>query len=201
MLSICKLKNNSLVKNKQIIKNKEYLLYLEGKEIIEVAKQEAKRIVEEAKKLYEQEKERGYRDGLEEGKMQMAEQMMEMMTRSVNFFSSVEEKMVNIVMQAIEKILGEINEEELVIRVVKNALAAARGEKKVTVRVALDKVEIVKKKINEIIAQFPVISFIDVVPDQRVKGAGCILESEIGIIDANLDVQLKAIERALKKNF
>jgi len=201
MSIIYKLKENSILFDGPVIKKEHYLIELEFNKVIEHAKKEADLIIEKAKEQYEKEKKRGYKEGLEEGKRQMSEHIIEMMGRSVTFFASIEKKIIYIVMDALEKILGEIKEEELVIRIVKNALASAQSEKRVIVRVAAEKVEIVKNKINEIMKNFPVISFIEVVPDPRRKGAGCIIESEIGIVDANLDVQLNAIEEAIKKNF
>lgn len=41
------------------------------------------------------------------------------------------------------------------------------------------------------------VSFLDVSADPRMKRGDCILESELGVVDAGLETQLKAIENAL----
>ena len=69
------------------------------------------------------------------------------------------------------------------------------------IRVAPEQVEVVKKRINEIIAEFPAVSFLEVTADSRLKPGGCIVESEIGIVDASIDVQLEAIYRSLTRSF
>jgi type III secretion protein L len=62
-------------------------------------------------------------------------------------------------------------------------------------------VEIVKGKLNEIMSDLPEIRFIDVVPDNRLNDDDCILETEIGVVDARIDVQIEAIRKALMKSF
>ncbi len=184
---------------KKVIKTEEYLAYLEGKEIVARAHEEARRIVDEARQVYEAEKERGYREGVEKGKAAMSQRMLETVGKTVDYFGSVEEKLCSIVIEAVRKVIGEIDEAELVQRVVRNALALARNQKEVILRVSPSQADLVKAKINEIIAAYPGISFVDVVADARLKEGGCILESEIGIVDASLDVQIEAIRRSLTK--
>ena len=202
-MAICQLKKEGFIAlpEKKIIRAEEYLLKLKAEEIISKAKEEAQKIIEEAKDIYEKEKKRGYEDGLNEGKMHMTEQMLNMVSKSVNYFASVEEKIIKIVMTAIKKIIGEIDKDELIVRIVKNALASARNQKQVTIRVAPEQVEVIKSKVNEIIAEFPAISFLEVTADSRLKPGGCIVESEIGIVDASIDIQLEAIYRSLSRSF
>jgi type III secretion protein L len=50
-------------------------------------------------------------------------------------------------------------------------------------------------------ADYAGISFVDVAGDARLRAGGCILESELGIVDASIDVQLDALRRALAKAF
>ena len=40
--------------------------------------------------------------------------------------------------------------------------------------------------------------FLDVVPDARLERGAGLLESELGVVDASLETQLKALENALR---
>ncbi|CAM2065484.1 HrpE/YscL family type III secretion apparatus protein [Sulfidibacter corallicola] len=186
---------------KKIIKAAEYQAFTEAHALIEAARHEADRIVGEARVVYEQEKKRGYEDGLEEGKMNLSLQMMDTITQTVNYFAKIEEEITNTVILAVKKILGEIDDQELILRIVRSVLAVARNQKQVTLRVSPQQVETVKTNLTKIMADFPSINFIDVVADGRLGEGGCLLESEIGVVDASLDVQLKAIHNALQKAF
>ena len=185
----------------KIVRAEEIAALVEAQEVIQAAKQEVERIKAEATQVYEAEKKRGYEEGLAEGKMRMAEQMMSMAAKTVDYFASVETKVVEIVTNALKRILGSVNEDELIVRVVRNALAVARNQKQVTLRVSPPQVDMLKQKVNEILADYPGITCLDVVGDSRLSKGGCILETETGIVDASVDVQVEAIRKALVKSF
>ncbi|MEZ9134252.1 FliH/SctL family protein, partial [Vibrio breoganii] len=42
---------------------------------------------------------------------------------------------------------------------------------------------------------------VEVIADARLKNGGCILETEVGIIDASIDGQLQALKQAITKQF
>jgi type III secretion protein L len=189
------------IDNKRIIKSDDYLEYIKAQDIITRAKQEAERIKQEARLHYEQERQRGYEDGLMEGKMAITEQMMENVSKTVDYFSSIEDKVVDTVIIALKKIIGEMHEKDLIMGVVRNALSVVRMQKQVTLRVCPSQKELVQTEINNIIAEFPGISFLDVVPDTRLKEGGCIIETDIGVVDASINTQLEAIKKSLSKVF
>ena len=117
----------------------------------------------------------------------------------VIFLTGVEDEVVRIVTKALEKILGEIDDRELVSRVVKSCLSLARQERTVTLRVRPDDVSHVKSRMGELLADHPGISFMQVEGDSRLDRGGCILETEMGVVDASVDVQLEAIRRSLAR--
>jgi len=182
-----------------VIKASEYREAVEAGEVLEKARREAERILEEARGAYEAEKKRGYEEGLEEGKGDIVERMMETVGKTVDYFATVEQTLCDIVLEAVNKIVGELDDGELVLKIVRNALRLVRNQKQVTLRVAQEDLDNVRKRIQEIMGDFPGIDFIDVTPDSRLRANGCVLESEIGVVDASLDVQLEAIRRALTR--
>lgn len=189
------------ISDKKIIKASDYVEYVNAQDLLIKAKVEAEHIIKEAKAAYEQEQQRGYEDGLIEGKLSISEQMMENVAKTVDYFASIEDKIVETVIIALKKIIGEMNEKELIVGIVKNALALVRMQKQVTLRVCPTQKEMIQAELSNIIAEFPGISFLDVVSDIRLKEGGCILETDIGVVDASIDTQLDAIKRALSKVF
>jgi len=186
---------------KKVIKAQEYLTYVKAEGLLEKARQEAEAIVAAAKEVFEGEKRRGYEEGLVEGKMTISEQMIDTVSKSVDYFATIEEKVADTVILALKKIIGEIDARDLIMKVVKNALTIVRNEQRVTVRVSPSQTETVKEKLNEIMANFPGVSFIDVVADPRLTEGACILETDIGVVDARIEVQIEAIRKALLKSF
>ena len=185
----------------KVIKAGEYAELVRAREILEKAEAEARRIAREAGEAAAAEKKRGFEQGLMEGRMGLSEQMMDAVGKAVDYFASVEEDMVNVVMAAVRKVLGEMDDREVIVRVVKNALAVARNQKQVTLRVSPAEADSVRERVNEILSGFPAVSFIDVTADNRLSAGGCILESDMGVVDASIEVQLAAIRKSLLKSF
>lgn len=181
----------------KIIKSGDAAFLMEGNEIIEKAQVEAAKIIEEANLIYELRKEEGYEDGLTKGKMEHAEKIMETVIASLEFIENIEKTVVDVVSSSVKKVLGEFNKDELVVGIVRKALNNVRSQQKVIIRVAGEDVNAVSEALAVMI-QNKSSGFIDIIPDSRLKHGSCILESELGVIDASLETQLLALEKAFK---
>jgi type III secretion protein L len=185
----------------RVIKADEFAASRDARAIVDAARAEAQRILTEAKEISERERQRAFEEGRDAARLEMSEQMIDTVGHVVDYLGKVEHEMVDVVGLALERILGEIGDKELVVRVVKNALAAVRNEKHLTLRVAPGQVATVKERMNEILGLYPIIVDIQVVGDGRLSPTGCILESEIGVIDASLDGQIGALKKSFAKIF
>lgn len=163
------------------------------------AEEEAAAIREEARLAYEAERIRGYEDGMRDGKMEMAERMLDSMVESVNYLESMEVSSVDLVMSALGKLLEEIPERQRVVNMVKKALSYVRNQKKVVLRVCPQDAELVRQSMAEVLRSSPSVGMIDVFPDNRLTAGACVLESELGLIDAGLETQMGNIRRAFSK--
>ncbi len=183
---------------KKIIKADDYLSYLQANEIIQKAEDKANEILLEAQKIYDEKKEEGYQDGILEGKMETAEKMLDTALAAVDYLEGLEENIVSLVSTAARKVIGEIDDKELIVRIVKNALLQVHSQQKVLIRVSPKDEEHVRNSLEFMLKSAPgSLSFIDVAVDPRMNKGDCILESELGILDASLETQLKIIEKTL----
>lgn len=187
------------VKPGTLVKTGEYAALVEAEGIVELAKQQAEQIVSDAKAAYEEEKKRGFEEGVEAGKMEMTMRMIDTAVQSVDMLSSMEEAMVDVVTRSLRTIIGDMNRKELIESLVKRSLQYVRNQKKVVIRLNPDEAEMVQTRIDAIIRDYPSIVTIDVVPDARLDPAMCILETEMGIVDASLEKQLEFIEQTLRR--
>ncbi len=185
----------------RLVKAREYAAIVEAERVLEEARGRAAALVAEAHAAYESERARGYADGLAEAAVGAAEQQLETVARTVAWFGTVEDRMVEVVSTALRKVLGELEEGELVRRVVHVAMRTMRNQRQVTVRVAPESVAEVQGRLADIMADYSGISFVEVQADTRLRRGGCILESELGVVDASVEVQLTAFARALRRAF
>lgn len=184
----------------KIVRAEEYQSLVNAQQVIDLARQEAARIVASAQAEFERQKAAGYEDGLAAGRMEMIDKMIDSVGRSVDYFSGVEKSIVDIVMKALRKILGEMDDRERVVQVVRSALAVARNQRNVLVRVHPSEAESVRSQIQRITSPYPGVRFLEVTPDARLQPGACVLESEVGVVDAGIDVQLAAIEKSLSRS-
>ena len=191
----------TLAPESRVVRAEDYQAWVEGADFLEAAKAHAAEIEAEARQAYEAEKQRGYADGMAAAAAKAVEQQFDMVTATVAWYERVETQMAELVMQCTEKILGELDDIQLVSRVVHSAMRVMRNQKQVTLRVNPDLVDPVRKQIAEIMAGYPGVSFVEVTADARLRRGGCILESELGIVDASVEVQLDALRHALKRAF
>lgn len=184
---------------KKVLKASDYALLVEAWEVLEQTRREAEHLMERARQRYEEEKKRGYEEGLLEGKRKITEKMLETVQKTVDYLAASEETLCSLVTDAVRKIVGEMDEQELIVRTVRKALVAVQHQKHVKVKVSPSDIEYVQSQVEALSKEFRGIGFLEIVPDPNLDPRCCVVESEMGVVDASVEVQLRAIENALKK--
>lgn len=170
---------------------------VERDKILEKAKQEADKILSDAKEVYESEKKRGYTDGVASGRTEMADQLMALATKNADSLSRLEKDVTDVVVRAVKKIIGDIDKTELITDVVKNSLKLIKSQKQAVLKVAPSEASFLREKVDELIKDTPNLEFLDIISDAHLSPGACILETDLGVIDASVDVQIAAIEKSI----
>jgi len=177
----------------------------QAREIIQEAKEDAQRIKDEAREILAQvgdEMERSKKQGHEQGYQEGLEQAMELLVRvkelREKLFSDNEREMVKLVFEIAEKIIGrEFREnDKAIMNVIRLAISDAVGDK-IYIRVNPQDNEKIRKSESDLFSKAEAGKTIIFREDEAVKPGGCIVETEIGTIDAQLETQLSAIKKAL----
>ena len=184
----------------KIIKKADYARFVAAEQVLEAARKLAEQIAAEARAAYEQQKKEGREEGILQGKTEIAERMLEGVSRSVDYLEGMENAVVDIVMKSLASVLGEMNEKDLVCRVVRRALQRVRDQKKILLKVCVDDAEAVQARLDEMVRAYPGIGLVQVQPDPRLGPRECILETEMGVVDASLDKQLATIEKSFRQH-
>ena len=179
-----------------VVPREDWLLWCAAADAVQAARDEAAQITADARQAYEAERQRGHAEGLQQAQLEQAERLIEQVSRTVDWFGRVEERMVDLVMQAVQRVIADFGDRDRVVAVVKGALAVVRNQKQVTLRVAPAQVDAVHAAQNELLAAFPGVGYLDVVPDARLAADACILETEIGVVEASIQGQLQALRQA-----
>lgn len=173
--------------------------------ILEEAREEAKKIKSEARETLaqvqeemERSRKQGDQRGYQEGMARALEYLNKLYALRDKMFEDIEPQVVKLSFSIAEKILGQQIQEndKTILGIVKQALDSAIGYK---ILVKLNPADYTQIKSQEslLLAKVEPSRTISFREDESVKPGGCIVESEIGAIDAQLDTQLNAIKKAL----
>ena len=158
----------------RVLKASEAAVLLEANAVLDAARERVADMERKAGEAYERRREEGYRDGVEEGRLEHAEKVMETVLSSVEYIEGIEATLVNVVAVAVRKVIGEIDENERIVRIVRNALVTVRNQQHVTIRVApadeKGRPGGVGIHAGLCAGRGPV--FLDVVPDARLERGG-----------------------------
>ena len=144
----------------------------------------------------------GYDKGIQDGKMEITMQKLDLLESSVQYMEGVEDAMCGIVLKALRKCVDEIGDEELVVQVTKKAMrAVVRNQQQIKVRVNDRMVPVVKARMQEILKDFPSLNFMEIEADGKLDDRACVVETAAGTVDASVDAQIAAIEKSIRKNF
>lgn len=183
----------------KVLPAQEMQVLVECREALAAAAAQADLVTGQAQAAFEEERRRGYADGQEQAKLEAAERLIENAARQVDFFARLEGRMVDLVMDAVRAVIHGYDDRERVLITARNVLAVARSQKQVTLRVAASEVALVREKVDAFKAEFPGIDVIEVMPDHRLAGDACVLETEIGVVEASLETQVKALRQAFER--
>ena len=177
----------------------------QARQIVEEARVDAQKLKSEAQEILNQVREEmekakteGYQEGYEEGVEKGLEMLIRVKELRQKLFDDNEREMVKLVFEIAEKIIArEIRDnEKAIFNIVRMALSDAVGEK-IQIRLNPQDYENIKKNEEELLQKVESGRNYVFRSDESVKQGGCVIETEIGTIDAQLETQLGAIKKVL----
>ena len=186
-----------------VIKAEVLSAFDQAKVIIERARKEASRLRRRAKDVLaqslverEEELKKGYEEGHQQGLGELTEKIFEVDQEHRKIVSEIEPSMVRMVMDIVEKVIGKELKKGAIVDVVRKTLGESVG-RKIVVRVNPQDLVILQEHQASLSAALSQDQTLSVKADESVSLGGCIVESELGTVDARLETQLGAIKKAL----
>lgn len=184
--------------NQKIIKNQIISARAEADRIVREAEAFARNAHQKAIHEAEEMREQAYREGTETALAEFEESLVAVREIRDRAWRETEQDLLRLAVRLAEKIVGlEIQKDnKTVVNIVATALQNARQQEKLTVRVNPSNLALVEGEIGNF-ASGSRTRFLDFVADPRVAIGGCLIESEVGTIDAQLETQFRILERVL----
>jgi type III secretion protein L len=171
----------------------------EAQRLVAEARAEAARIVAGAEAAREAARLEGQGRGREEAYAEVTGLLVRARTVLAAARTEAAADLRTLAVRIAEKVLGRALQDapELAADLCAAALEAARHQREITLRVPPDDLAAVaaaRPRLKELLPRAPDLALR---ADPTVGRGGCVVETEVGAIDARLETQLEAIERAL----
>lgn len=156
---------------------------------------------QEAVALKEQARAHGYKEGKEQASIEVQNFVAQTAAKFDRIESEIEPQLRDLSLAIARKIIGKELELQpsTVINIVKQTLSdKARTRKEISLRVNPADYQLVKSRKAELIEVLSRCKEIAIREDESVSPHGCVIETDAGTIDAQLDSQLEIFERVLR---
>jgi type III secretion protein L len=189
---------NKIIANTRIIPKDSVGILLEANEVLERVKQDAEKYKLEVAQECEKLKTHAEQEGFDAGYQKWANQIALLEAEIVKVRQDLEKVLIPVALKAAKKIVGREIElsEDTIVDIVANSLKAVSQHKKITIYVNkkdLDPLEHSRSRLKEIFESLEVLSLRE---RADIARGGCVIETEGGIINAQIDNQWSALERA-----
>lgn len=189
---------NKIIPNKKIIPADAVGIILDAQGVLVRVKQDAEKYKLEVAQECEKLKELAKQEGFAEGYQKWAEHIAKIEEEIIKVRGELEKMLVPVALKAAKKIVGREIElsENTIVDIVSNSLKAVSQHKKITIYVNkkdLDPIEASRPRLKDIFESLEVLSLRE---RSDIARGGCVIETEGGIINAQLENQWAALERA-----
>jgi len=182
----------------KVIKADAFSKMVDADDVLKSVQEDAKRYRLEVSQECEKLKEQAQKEGFEEGFKKWAEHVAKLEEEIVKVRKDMEKVVVPIALKAAKKILGRELElsETAIVDIVSNSLKSVAQHKKITIyvnRKDLNALEANRPRLKEIFESLEALSLRE---RADIQSGGCVIETEGGIINAQLDNQWRVLENA-----
>ena len=176
----------------------------EASDILEDARAQAQSLIDaattEAEALREKAKTEGRQEGIDQGATEVAQIIKRMTEHQQEQEAQVLPQLLKLVRKMAEKVIGSELEQrpEALVGMIKRTLHdKARQRRSLLLRVNPADLEVVRNERHRLMDALVRASDLAIREDDDISPGGVIIETEAGTIDARLETQLDALERAM----
>lgn len=184
----------------KIIPAEAFSTLLDGYEILERIKQDAEQyrseVVSEAEKAKAHAEEEGYAEGYQK----WSEHLVRLEEEIERVYQEMEKLIIPVALKAAKKIVEKELEvsNDAIVSIVAANLRAVSQHKKVTIYVNRKDLDILEKNKPQLKQIFESLESLSIRDRDDVTPGGCIIETEIGIVNAQIEHRWRILEKAFE---
>ena len=206
---------NLIQESKEKAKREEEAARVNAEQIVERAKIEVERMIKEAEmrvaEIEHEAYQKGYDVGREVGFKKGQSEVRRLIDRlgtivgqaidvREDIIAASEKQMVDMILMIARKVIKDevVERKEVVLNNIREALRRIKDRDRVNIRVNFADLELTTAHKDELIKMMESLRKVNIYEDSRVDRGGCIIETDVGSIDARISTQLKEIEEAIR---
>ncbi|MCE2870503.1 MAG: hypothetical protein LW714_03705 [Oxalobacteraceae bacterium] len=116
-------------------------------------------------------------------------------------FSKVEDQMVDLVLDAVRRIIDDYSDHEKIRMVVKSSLSLVRNRRQISIKIHPSNIDTIQLQVADLLEKYPGIERLEVITDIQLSKDGCVIESDIGQVEASMSGQIDALRESLSRVF
>lgn len=173
---------------------------MDAEEVLEKVKKDAEKYKIDVSSDCEKLKEQAQKEGYEEGYKQWAEHIAHLEAEIKKVREDVSKTVIPIALKAAKKIVGRELElkEDTIVDIVSNSLKSVAQHKKITIYVNKKDLEILEANRPRLKLLFESLEALSLRERSDINPGGCVIETEAGIINAQLENQWRTLENAFE---
>ena len=187
--------------DRKIVKVEDYRILTDAQAAVSNLEMQLQQLREQNQDVFQQQKVAGYETGLNQAKMEQAEHMFTTTAEVVDYISSVEQTLVKIVFDAVRRIFSSFEDHDIVAHLVQKSLRQFHDQVRIRIHIAESNAGQTKERIEQMLAPVADLALLDIIESPHIDRHGCLLESEIGSVEASLETLLEAMETAIDEYF
>ena len=206
---------NLIQDSKEKAKREEETAKLNSEQIVERARLEVERMVKDAEmrvaEIEHEAYQKGYDAGREVGFKKGQAEVRRLIDRlgmivgqaidvREDIIAASEKQMVDMILTIARKVIKDeiVERKEIVLNNIREALKRIKDRDRVDIRVNFSDLELTTSHKDELIKMMESLRKVNIYEDARIDRGGCIIETDVGSIDARISTQLKEIEEAIR---
>ncbi len=186
----------------KVLKREAYEASREARDVVSLAQEKARQIIEDAERERDAIQEKARQEGYAQGLAQWNQILAGTAQKAADLTKVWEETMLRLSVRVAEKIIGEQLklQPETIIGIISEVLQGVRFGKHLTIQVNEEDAPEVRSRVNRLKESLSFNNEIEIVASTSVARGGCLIESELGVVDARLETQLKCLEDVLLRD-
>jgi type III secretion protein L len=190
----------TLAPGQKVVSRQDFEQLHSAHEIVEIAKQQAQNLQNETILEAEKVKERAFQEGFQEGLTTLNKHLFALDHELKTLRKEIQEKILPLSLKAAKKIVGEELKlhPDRVVDIVLSSLKPVTQHKKITIFVNKDDLSILEQNKPAFKQIFEHLESLVIQERSDIEPGGCMIETEAGIINAQLENQWRALEIAFE---